>query len=317
VTAAAGGAAAEDAAAAIAIGADLRVERFEDAKAFLAAVGEFLTAREAEHNLLLGLAGRLIAQPNLFGPDPYFAVVTRDESVVMAALRTPPHNLVLSEARDAAAIDILAQDVADAFEDLTGVLGSPELSRRFAQVWAQPAALGVSQRIYAARNVRPPENVPGAARRAGAPLRQLLIHWLQGFQDDVEGSTTATARAGLRRLRSAEDMVDDLLARREMDGGLYVWEDGEPVSICGFGSPTPTGIRVGPVYTPPDFRGRGYASAVTAEVTARALASGRRFCFLFTDLANPTSNRIYQRIGYEPVTDLDEYRFEAPGSVRP
>jgi predicted GNAT family acetyltransferase len=93
------------------------------------------------------------------------------------------------------------------------------------------------------------------------------------------------------------------------DGGAYLWEDGEPVSLAGCGSPTPNGIRVGPVYTPPARRGRGYASALTAQLTSLLLSSGHRFCFLFTDLANPTSNRIYQRIGYEPVSDVDEYRF--------
>jgi uncharacterized protein len=251
----------------------------------------------------------LITQPNLFGPDPYFAAVTHDETVVLAALRTPPHDLVLSEADDPPAIEVLASDVSDAFDHLPGVLGPKELSRRFAQVWGRPAELGMSQRIYLAETVRPPGDVPGSPRRADAADRTLLIQWLEGFQEDVEGSTTTTARAGLRRLRSPADIVNDYLSRRANEGGLYVWEDGEPVSLCGCGSPTPNGIRVGPVYTPPKLRRRGYASAITADVTVGALASGRRFCFLFTDLANPTSNRIYQRIGYEPVSDVDEYRF--------
>jgi len=81
------------------------------------------------------------------------------------------------------------------------------------------------------------------------------------------------------------------------------------VSIAGYGGPTPNGIRIGPVYTPPDLRGRGYASALTARLTQTLLDGGRRFCFLFTDLANPTSNSVYQRIGYRPVTDVDLWRF--------
>ena len=81
------------------------------------------------------------------------------------------------------------------------------------------------------------------------------------------------------------------------------------VSLAGFGGRTPNGIRVGPVYTPPDLRGRGYASALTADLTRRLLAGGRRFCFLYTDLANPTSNSIYQRIGYRPVSDADLWSF--------
>ncbi|MDP8927425.1 MAG: GNAT family N-acetyltransferase, partial [Actinomycetota bacterium] len=74
--------------------------------------------------------------------------------------------------------------------------------------------------------------------------------------------------------------------------------------------PTPNGIRVGPVYTPPDLRNRGYASALVASLTQRELDAGRSFCFLYTDLANSTSNKIYQRIGYEPVTDISVYLFD-------
>lgn len=76
------------------------------------------------------------------------------------------------------------------------------------------------------------------------------------------------------------------------------------------GSPTPHGARIGPVYTPPAARRRGYASALTAAIIRHYLDAGRRLCFLFTDLANPTSNRTYQAIGYEPVTDVNQYRFD-------
>lgn len=89
-----------------------------------------------------------------------------------------------------------------------------------------------------------------------------------------------------------------------------LWEDGEPVSLAGWGGMTPNGVRVGPVYTPPGHRPRGYGSAITAAVSAERLASGRRFCCLYTDLANPTSNRIYLDIGYEPVCDCVDYAFE-------
>jgi predicted GNAT family acetyltransferase len=90
-----------------------------------------------------------------------------------------------------------------------------------------------------------------------------------------------------------------------------LWEDPQPVSLAGFGGWTPTGVRIGPVYTPPELRRRGYASALTAELSAQLLAGGLRYCFLYTDLANPTSNRIYQAIGYELVCDSADYAFDA------
>jgi predicted GNAT family acetyltransferase len=99
--------------------------------------------------------------------------------------------------------------------------------------------------------------------------------------------------------------------RREADpdGAWLLWDDGGPVSLAAYGNPTPTGTRVGPVYTPPELRGRGYATSLVAELTTERLASGLAFCFLFTNLANPTSNAIYARIGYEPVADWDQWGF--------
>ena len=97
---------------------------------------------------------------------------------------------------------------------------------------------------------------------------------------------------------------------RRLGRTAYLWVDeGRPVSLAGAGGLTPNGIRVGPVYTPPELRGRGYASNLVAGVSQAQLDAGRRFVFLFTDLANPTANHIYQEIGYEPVTDIDEYAF--------
>jgi predicted GNAT family acetyltransferase len=283
---------------------ELRVRRFEDASAFLAAAGDFLSSREAEHNLLLGLAGALVQRPRLYGDDPYFAAAFRGGSIVGAALRTPPHDLVLSEVDDPAAVDALAANALTAYEKLPGVLGPKKAARRFSELWAGARgvrpALGVEQRIFRADEVRTPDGVAGAMRRADERNRSLLVKWIHAFQDEV-----ATGRiAG----RPAENVVEDRLGAGNT-GGFCLWEHGGPVSLAGFGGPTPNGIRIGPVYTPPEYRGRGYASALTAELTSLLLASGWRFCFLFTDLGNPTSNRIYQRIGYEPVTDVDEYRF--------
>jgi predicted GNAT family acetyltransferase len=281
----------------------LEVRRFEDAETFLAATGDFLTAREAEHNLLLGLAGTLVARPHIYPRPPYLAAVVRGPDVVGVGLRTPPFGVVLSELDVESAAEFLASDVAELYSELPTVLGPKRASRRFAEVWeratGQIGRKGKAQRIFRAERVNPPADVPGAMRRAGETDRELLVDWMAAFQHEV-----GLGGPG----RPAGEAVDDYLSRDE-SGGIYVWEDDEPVSLAGCGSPTPSGIRVGPVYTPPERRGRGYAGALTAELTATLLAGARRFCFLFTDLANPTSNRIYERIGYEPVTDVDEYRF--------
>jgi predicted GNAT family acetyltransferase len=106
----------------------------------------------------------------------------------------------------------------------------------------------------------------------------------------------------------ARSMVEHRLASG--DGGFLLWVDGgETVSVSGWGGPTPNGIRVGPVYTPPELRGRGYATALVAELSQSLLDGGRSFVFLYTDLANPTSNAIYERIGYRMVCESAEIAF--------
>jgi hypothetical protein len=90
---------------------------------------------------------------------------------------------------------------------------------------------------------------------------------------------------------------------------LALWDDGEPVSMAGATGPTPNGIRISAVYTPPSQRRHGYASALVVALSQAQLDAGRRFCFLFTDLRNLTSNHIYQAAGYEPVVDITELRF--------
>ncbi|OLE96488.1 MAG: hypothetical protein AUG75_19875 [Cyanobacteria bacterium 13_1_20CM_4_61_6] len=106
-----------------------------------------------------------------------------------------------------------------------------------------------------------------------------------------------------------ETILERRLASRA--AGLVFWEvDSQPVSLCGHGGRTPHGIRIGPVYTPPEHRGHGYASALTAHVTQQQLDGGRDYCFLYTDLANPTSNSIYTKIGYAHVCEARDYAFD-------
>jgi predicted GNAT family acetyltransferase len=104
-------------------------------------------------------------------------------------------------------------------------------------------------------------------------------------------------------------MLDVRLSGAE-DAGLWVSRvGGVPVSLAGFGGRTPHGIRVGPVYTPPEHRRHGYATELVAEMTKHLLTGDRRFCFLYTDLSNPTPNAIYERIGYRIVCESTEYAF--------
>jgi predicted GNAT family acetyltransferase len=161
------------------------------------------------------------------------------------------------------------------------------------------------QRIYRLTQVRPVVGVPGRARAATEDDRALLVSWVRAFAEESFREAP---------LRSAEETVEARL--RDRIGGFVVWEDEEPVSVAGWGGLTPNGVRIGPVYTPPERRRHGYASALTAAVSAQQLELGRRFCFLYTDVENPTSNRIYTDIGYLPVCDSIDYAFEPAEGMR-
>jgi hypothetical protein len=285
----------------------VRVERHTDATSFLERARDFLLAREAQHNLILGLAGRLREEPRLYGEDPYFAVALDGERVIGVTMRTPPHNLILSEFDDEAALEPVAENAQDVFGSLPGVVGPKAPVARFARLWeertGERAEIGIQQRVYRASEAILPEGVTGSMRPYQESDRDLVIAWMDAFVDEALPEAPP---------EDAEHWLERTLSNP--DGGVVLWLDGEqPVSFSGYGGLTPNGIRVGPVYTPPGLRRRGYASALVAELTKRLLEGGRKFCFLFTDLANPTSNSIYQRVGYEPVSDADQWVFAGRG----
>jgi uncharacterized protein len=280
----------------------VEVQRIDDPAAFLDAAGPRLLTDEARHNLILGLAATLRDHPAVY-PEYRLWLVQDGRQVVGAALRTPPFNVVVAQPESDSVLGALAEAIDD---ELPGVVGALPEAETFAAAWTAKTASTprrrMSTRIFALERVRPVSGVAGVMRAAVEKDRPLLVDWLQAFGDEALPEGEARGEA--------ESLVDHRLGAE--DAGLVLWEDGGPVSLAGYGGSTPNGIRVGPVYTPPELRGRGYASALVADLSSALLAEGRSFCFLYTDLANPTSNRIYERIGYEAVCDSAAIAFEAP-----
>jgi predicted GNAT family acetyltransferase len=280
----------------------VEVRRFESVEAFLALAGPFLVAREAEHNLIFGICSNVQANPGLYGETPpYLATVLHGNAVVAAAIRTPPWRLVLSEIDHPTAVQLLVADLEG--DDLPGVQGPAAVAASFAKAWSRrtgrPARSLRNMRIFRLARVQPPILAPGHMAEATPADRALVAAWLKAFHDESLSDNPE---------QDYDDMADHFLAGRGRR--LVLWIDGgRAVSLTGVGGRTPNGIRIGPVYTPPELRGRGYASNLVAEASQAELDAGRRFVFLFTDLANPTANKIYQAIGYEPVGDVDEFAF--------
>jgi predicted GNAT family acetyltransferase len=283
----------------------MRLEAHEGAASFLAAATPVLDADEARHNLIHGICSTLIDAPEAY-PVAHLWTIHGAEAIG-AAVMTPPFFLVVAQPTEPAALPFLARALHEQEVALPGVTGALPESEDFAEAWQALSGVGVrprmSQGIYAARSVRLPGDVPGKPRAVGPDDRELLIEWLRAFQ--AEALPADAPHLVL------EDVVDRRVA--SSTAGFELWEDDlQPVSLCGYGGRTPHGIRIGPVYTPPELRGRGYASALVAQVTKQLLDGDREYCFLYTDLSNPTSNRIYMNVGYERVCDSAEFAFDRP-----
>lgn len=279
------------------------VRRIEDPAAFAELVTPFLLRDAARHNLPLGLIDTLRHHPAVY-PAFHLFVAERDGAVAGVTVQTPPHNLIVAAPEDDAVVAALIDAVSDAGVRPPGVIGGrPEVDAA-AAAWV--ARHGGSfrpetrQGVYELRTVRETGNAPGAPRRATEDDLDLLDTWHEAFLSEAVPGVQADP--GMRRRR-----LEQVLG----EGGYWLWEDaGEPVSMTGMSPAPPGGARIGPVYTPRPLRGRGYATALVAHVSAEALAAGADACFLHTDLSNPTSNAIYMRVGYEWACEAADYRFE-------
>ena len=289
----------------------MKIIHYQDPEKFQEAVTEFLLENEAENNLLLGILANVISGEYL-EKQPYMAIIEDNLNPYLAILCTPPHPVIFSYLRDMPSRDVLKDILYDLNktlgEDFTGVTGNKSIPLDMVNIWQEETGtlfkLITAMRIYKLEQVIPAGSLPGELRFATRDDKNLMMDWFTNFNRDVwENEPDPEAvNTQVTRYLSADPKMR----------GLMFWEiEGKPVSMAGYAGPTPNGIRIGAVYTPPNHRRKGYASACTAALSQHLLNSGYQFCFLFTDLMNPTSNKIYQQIGYKVVCDVDRYDFIA------
>jgi RimJ/RimL family protein N-acetyltransferase len=278
----------------------------EDLDDFLAQAGDFLHSRPALHTLPLTVTETLRTRgAGAYGAEaPVFGRLERAGGVRATFFHTPPRRLNLTPLTPEHA-DTLAARLAGLGHRLPGVSAEHDTATAFAKAWQQHTGatptLRERLRLYRLGTLTPPKPPPeGRGRVAGDQDREHLIRWNREFADAIGTPPSADAGASART--------------RLPDRRFTFWEapDGTPVSMAGVTPMVAGQIRVAPVYTPAHLRGRGYAGAVTVEVSRAALAGGATEVVLFTDLANTASNRLYQRIGYRPVTDFAVYDFQGP-----
>ncbi len=279
--------------------------RFESTADFWQQAQADLLQHRAENNLLLSLVHNLMQRSDRGSEPPYLAMVTPEATgiagkILAAALRTPPHKLVLAKAQDLAAIQLIAQDLQKASISLPGVSGLVPEVETFLQAWqaltGQAYYRAMAMRIHELTQVAPLPPVRGCLRPATETDRPLLLEWFAAFAREI-GEVVS---------QQASQAVDTGL----QDQSIYLWEDGVPVSWANRHLFSPAAARIGPVYTPTEYRGQGYATACVAALSQKLLDQGCNACFIFTDLTNPTSNHIYRKIGYQPICDWHDYSFK-------
>ncbi|MEV7236649.1 GNAT family N-acetyltransferase [Streptomyces sp. NPDC051020] len=258
----------------------------DDVEAFLDVAGASLAARPAENTLVLTVTATLRRSgPHAYGDAAPLLGWWRgpDGEVAGTLVQTPPYPPLLGTVAPEALAPLTAA------LPLTSVNADRPTAEALAAGWPGHR-VEQEQRLYRLGELIPPSPAPeGAPRTATTADRELLLAWHLAFAEEVGEPGT-----------HAERLVDE----RTASGGLTLWEVGDvPVSMAGVSPRVAGTVRVTTVYTPPEYRGHGYAAAVTADVSRAAREAGAAEILLFTDLANPTSNGVYQRIGFRPVSD--------------
>lgn len=271
---------------------------------FLNATGKLLQSDEARYGLIYGIARLTADNPHHYGEgDPWFCSVSDSDDISALAWRTPPYPVGLAwhagDPEEAALL--LIEAVHNNWAVIPGVIGEREVTDPFAEGWCKTHGTSIqstmAQRIYRLDAINDVPAAPGKMRLATLADKDLVSGWTRAFW--VEAGIT---------LR--EGIPESDVAPHIKNGEIYLWEDGgKPVSTAQKARPTEHGMTVSMVYTPPELRRNGYATACVAGVCREILKSGYDFCTLYTDLSNPTSNSIYMKIGFKPVCDSVQYTF--------
>ena len=279
----------------------MHVTRHSDPDAFLAAVAPMRARGEASASYFIGWVHMMKRVPPADGERVYLATCA-GERVRGAAVQREDGPVIIGES-DVDAAMALAEDLARDWPQLQGVVGAPAGSEAFARRWYELTGrshrLRVRLRQHVLTSVDEVPPAPGAMRAATAADTEWLIERQVAFIAEVG-------------IPDPPERVLKYMPKRVARGEFRIWDHDGPVAYAGFNDAAPDFARIAPVYTLPDRRGCGYATALVAEVSRELLAGGKRKLFLTTDIANPTSNAIYARIGFRAENDDCHLDFVAP-----
>ena len=267
----------------------------EDPAFVLRIADEFLSSEPVLHNLILSILHSRVAHPE---PGRYWIAVHGEKTVGVVVQSPLEYSGTLTPMEPVAVLAIV-DAIAEAGVTLRGINGDSTTAARFAGQWSERCRSAATpfqgMRLYELLELGEVPRTEGQLRQADVSDRSLMILWTRAFQDEIGESAN-----------DVELRVDRGLAA----GQLWLWvQSGEPMSMTVSREPVLGVVRLSGVYTPPDKRGHGYAAACVHALSKHLRSNGYR-CILYTDLGNPTSNSIYQRIGYRAVADALRYRFD-------
>jgi len=260
-----------------------------------------LIQKEAEYNLLLGLAG--FRSKTKDKPDDYHYIAIHDSAELVGACVVSEKNLVISQVPGPMLVP-LAKFLINNKYKFPGFVGPSTTCEIFAKVWknvsGQEYKLGMDQKIYQLDEVIMPANISGQLLQAEEAHTNLVGQWLYEFSCESLPHEPTTI-----------EKSTELAIRKIKNGDVYLWKsnDGQIVAMNSVGRPTDNGIIIGAVYTSKDKRRQGFASMLVAKTSEHMLNMGKKFCVLYTDLSNPTSNKIYQQVGYKEVASSKHFIF--------
>jgi hypothetical protein len=283
----------------------LEIRFYENINEFYEIAFPFLLKKEVENSLYLSILNNLKKNIERYGEEPpVLFTVNEGNDIKLVSLRTPPYNQLISYTDKLETIDILIDALVKRKDNIPGVLGFKEGVQRFSKLWREKMGLKskitMNERLYMLKKVAEETLGNNKFIKATDSHEKIVFQWGRAFMLEVLPDRTS-------------EMIERSLGHLGKDikeGSIFLLFDNNiPVSMARRSGKSVNGIAVNLVYTPPSLRRKGYATECVAKLSKLLLEEGNEYCFLFTDLSNPTSNSIYQKIGYRPIIDVDEYHF--------
>ena len=285
----------------------MKVQFYADINKFYDIAFPFLIEHEVENGLLLAILNTLKNNIHNYGEQlPLLLALTEGNEIKLICLRTPPHDLLLSYTEDLDSIEILVKSLIEKKVELPGVLSFKEVADRFAKIWCNANSLEPQllrkERIFKLEEVSEDTLGKNQFDRATKQFESKVLKWAEEMLREALIDITE---------EELERNIANFKAEFDSDNSqIFLLFDGDiPVSMARKAGKSPNGNAINLVYTPPSLRRKGYATECVAKLSKLLLEEGNKYCFLFTDLSNPTSNSIYQKIGYRPIIDENHYKF--------